>query len=374
MKFEVGTKPFADALNRLVPFAKEPNVAARVEASDASVHISVLSKQRGVFAKVSLPGVIVDSDGVAYVDFNRLTLTTKLAKASISFKTTSNALVVRSGSVTLNVNLSEQTPEPAIPDCALRYRVEGKEFASKIKQLVSIARTARQSPILEGVYLEEDGKQLQLVATNGNALYLAKCNATVYQEGMKFSEEDSTIVPAFLMNAILSSIKTTEEVAIGRSETAFIVGQPGFIAFGTLQIGKYPPWRRVVDTDAQPQIECRFLNIKEKLEAARLFYQSSSFGAIRIESKGDDLILNASNETSSFKDSFKATKNSDGFNAFCYFDALFSQWFDMQIDAPDEAIAKITFIADNEKSKKIRFDVDDRTEVIMALSGTKYEK
>ena len=376
MKFEIAVKSLREALERIQPFSR--NSSARIVASESSVTISCFSRQHGMFAKTSIPGAIVDKAGAICVEFDRLMLAAKLGKEILFAKANANALAIRSGNMSLNVNLAEEVPEPEMPDCTLRYHVDAQGFASAVKPLATLAGNSSlaRNTVLSGVYLEEYERRLQLVATDGNALYLTNLNSTTYPEGEQFTEEVSTIVPPHLISAILSALQQNGELAIGRTDSAFIIGQPGLVAFGTLQTGKYPPWRRILETDATPQVECLFSDLKGLIDSARLFH-ANKFGAARLSVDGDALTLSTQNETSGYKDSIKCKPLVEGFSAFCYFDITYGKWFDLSVDDPATAIVKITLTEEEMRgntAKKLRFDVDANTELILCLSGEKYRK
>jgi DNA polymerase-3 subunit beta len=213
---------------------------------------------------------------------------------------------------------------PAVADFddAGDFQVASEALSALIERTLFAAAKAHSHYAISGVLWEAVGKKLQLVATDGHRLALAKTTLA-----KAASRDVSAIVPAKLMN-LLSRIATGSEetLAVKVTDSQILVKSPRATLLSTLVQGNFPKYQDVIPRETNKKAQLATADFLHRLRQAALLTNEESRG-VRLAFAPEELVLSSrSPETGEAEVSMPVKYTGDkleiGFNPGFLTDAL----------------------------------------------------
>ncbi len=212
-----------------------------VEADAETVRLTATDLEVG--ARVSVPAKVA-SRGAITVSARKLAeIVKELPAAAVALKVTDNASVsLRCGGVTYKlVGLSPDDFPPVVPASPESWvGLEAKTLREMLSQTSFAVSHDETRYALNGVLFALQGKELQMVATDGHRLALAKRSLGRGVGGV------TGIVPRKAVTEIMRVLGTGEDVQIAITENQFVLQMPNFVMTARLIEGQFPNWDAVV--------------------------------------------------------------------------------------------------------------------------------
>lgn len=167
--------------------------------------------------------------------------------------------------------------------------------AGSLATLVSktLFATAKETSryAINGVLLKRDGKRLEMVATDGRRLALARANLTANDKDAK---PVSCIIPAKALNMLVKLIQSNDEpvqIAVTDNQVLFSFGtaaSPGrAVLVSNLVDGAFPPYEDVIPKDQDKRVSFDRDTVSSAVKRAALLTNEESRG-VRMLFKGKD--------------------------------------------------------------------------------------
>lgn len=218
--------------------------------------------------KLSLTAVDVQQPGDALVPADKLRqiISAEDTEPTLTLEGDSNGFHIRSSFAHHEILGYPPSEFPPIPD--FEDVVEGSKDHPKAKAVLShpagslaglVARTlfatARETSryAINGVLLKRDGKRLEMVATDGRRLALARASLSGSEKDAKPVQ---AIVPSKALNMLLKLVREHEEavqIAVTDTQILFSFGTPASpgraVLVSNLVEGAFPPYEDVIPKD-----------------------------------------------------------------------------------------------------------------------------
>lgn len=179
---------------------------------------------------------------------------------------------------------------PAIPafDDGGDFQVPANALAELIERTLFATAKAHSHYAISGVLWEATGKKLQLVATDGHRLALAKAGLP------KAAGRDvTTIVPAKLMNLLGRISAGSEEIlAVKLTDSQIMVKNSRATLMSTLVQGNFPKYQDVIPRESNKKATLQTQPFMHRLRQAALLVNEESRG-VRLSFKGQELTLSS---------------------------------------------------------------------------------
>jgi DNA polymerase-3 subunit beta len=223
--------------------------------------------------RLSLTQVDVQSTGDVLIPADRLRaiIAAEDAEPTLTLESENEALHIRGADAHFKVLGYPPVEFPPIPDFASVVAGSASQAkpkavmthpAGSLSQLVArtIFATARENSryAINGVLLKRDGKRLEMVATDGRRLALARANLTGQDKDAKAVQ---CIVPTKALSMLQKLINEHEEavqIAITDTQIYFSFGtaaSPGrALLASNLVEGNFPPYEDVIPKDADKKV------------------------------------------------------------------------------------------------------------------------
>ncbi len=196
-----------------------------------------------VGARVSVPARVA-SKGAITVSARKLAeIVKELPAASVALKVTGNASVSLrcAGASYKLVGLSSEDFPPVMPASPDSWvSLEAKTLREMLVQTSFAVSHDETRYALNGVLFGLQGKDLQMVATDGHRLALAKRSLCRGVGGV------TGIVPRKAVTEIMRVLGTGEDVQIAMTENQFVLQMPNFVMTARLIEGQFPNYEAVI--------------------------------------------------------------------------------------------------------------------------------
>jgi len=153
------------------------------------------------------------------------------------------------------------------------FQVSAEALGGLIDRTLFAAARAHSHYAISGVLWETKGKKLQLVATDGHRLALAKA-------GLSSAGADvSAIVPSKLMTLLQRAVGSSEEVLdVKITETQILVRTAKAVLLSSLVQGNFPKYQDVIPKDAGLKAELDTAMFAHRIRQAALLTNEESRG------------------------------------------------------------------------------------------------
>ncbi|MHC4716485.1 MAG: DNA polymerase III subunit beta [Planctomycetota bacterium] len=166
------------------------------------------------------------------------------------------------------------------------FQVPAEALSGLIERTLFAAARAHSHYAISGVLWEAEGKKLQLVATDGHRLALAK--ATLPKAA---GRNVSAIVPGKLMTLLQRAVAGSEEMlAVKVSDSQILVRTARTVVMSTLVQGNFPKYEDVIPKDTSGKAQVATADFAHRLRQAALLTSEES-RSVRLAFAADALTL-----------------------------------------------------------------------------------
>ncbi len=202
------------------------------------------------------------------------------------------------------------------------FEVTSEALSVLIDRTLFAAARAHSHYAISGVLWEAKGKKLQLVATDGHRLALAKASLPKAAAG-----EVSAIVPSKLMNLLQRAIGGSEEtLAVKVTETQILVRTARAVLMSSLVQGNFPKYQDVIPKDCARKATLPTGMFAHRIRQAALLTNEESRSVRLAFEAGKATLTSRAPETGEAEVTMEATYEGEGmeiaFNPVFLTDAL----------------------------------------------------
>ena len=256
-----------------------------------------------VALKLTLSQVDVQKAGEALIPADKLKqiISVEDAEQTLTLQTDGDALEIRGSDARFKIQgypAAEFPPIPDFPSDASKAKAVMAHPAASLAELISrtIFATARETSryAINGVLFKRDGKRLEMVATDGRRLALARASLS---GGEKDAKAVQCIVPSKALNMLLRLLGENDEpaqIAITDSQAIFSLGtaaSPGRALLVTnLVDGAFPPYEDVIPKDQDKRVVFDRERITSGVRRASIFTSEETRGVKMIFSKKEKML------------------------------------------------------------------------------------
>jgi DNA polymerase III subunit beta len=212
-----------------------------LEAAADAVRLTATDLEVG--ARVSVPAKVA-SEGAITVSVRKLAeIVKELPAAAVALKVTDKASVsLRCGGVSYKlVGLSPDDFPPVVPASPAAWvSLEARTLREMLSQTSFAISHDETRYALNGVLFALQGKDVQMVATDGHRLALAKRSLGRGVGGV------TGIVPRKAVVEIMRVLGGGEDVQMAITENQFVLQMPNFVMTARLIEGQFPNWEAVI--------------------------------------------------------------------------------------------------------------------------------
>ena len=166
------------------------------------------------------------------------------------------------------------------------FQVGSEALAALVERTLFAAAKAHSHYAISGVLWEASGKKLQLVATDGHRLALAKAAL-----GKAAAREVSAIVPSKLMALLQrAAVGTEDTLAVKVSETQILIRTARAVLISSLVQGHFPKYGDVIPRECNRKANIPSGDFSHRIRQAALLTSEESRG-IRLAFSGEQLTL-----------------------------------------------------------------------------------
>jgi DNA polymerase III subunit beta len=297
-----------------------------------------------VSLRLSSPQVEVQEEGRCLVPAAKLQqIVSAQDDATLTLEAASDQTTVRGAGARFTLHGFPSSDFPPLPEFP-KPEASRDAFsinAGELHELISrtIFSTARENSryAINGVLLKRDGKKLEMVATDGRRLALARGAATV---GDDATEGGQCIVPTkalTLVNKLLTTAGDTVRVAITDNQIMFAFDDAdadtpggGTILASNLVEGSFPPYEDVIPRDQDKKavfdvarlgsaVRRASLLTNEESRGVRMAFTGAEGGSLKLSSRAPEM---GESEIEVGVESFEGDDIEVGFNPAFIVDAL----------------------------------------------------
>ena len=267
-------------------------ILACVKLIAAENMLTVLATDLEVGARYQVTAVQIEEEGEALVPAERLNGIVRESgdEESLTIQTDKEACQVLGAAGRYKIYGYDPAEYPAVAGFGEEadFQIEAATLSEMIGKTLFATAKAHSHYAISGVLWEASGKKLQLVATDGHRLAMAK-GATV-----KSAARDVTaIVPAKLMGLIQRLAGEAGDVLDVRiEENQILVRTPRAVLVSSLVQGNFPKYSDVIPKDADRKASIKTALFEHRVRQAALLTDEESRG-VRLSFHGNAMTLSS---------------------------------------------------------------------------------
>ena len=182
---------------------------------------------------------------------------------------------------------------PALPEVTgtLTFEVDPKLFAKAVSEVAFTAATDESRPVLGGVLLKTDGRDLVLVGVDGFRLA---------ERRLPLSEEialPSVIVPARTLAEVarlVSGSQSTLKISIQPEGNLAAFTSPEFSIFSRLLEGEFPDYQRIIPLETKTRAQFNKEDFQKAVRLSHIFAKdASNIIKMALDSESNEVTLSA---------------------------------------------------------------------------------
>jgi DNA polymerase-3 subunit beta len=274
--------------------------------SNGAGEVTLSATDAEIALRISLSQVDVHKPGEALIPADKLKqiVSAEDGEPTLTLELDGDALHIKGQDAHFKVFGYPANDFPPVPD--FQAMVSGTGDTPKAKAFIThpsgslatlvtrtLFATARESSryAINGVLLKRDGKRLEMVATDGRRLALARANLTATDKDAKGM---SCIVPSKALNMLLRLISSHDEpvqIAVTDAQILFSFGtaaSPGrAVLVSNLVDGSFPPYEDVIPKDQDKKVTFDRDVLASAVKRAALLTNEESRG-VRLFFSGKD--------------------------------------------------------------------------------------
>lgn len=296
MKVICDRAALADAVNIIgsVVASRSPSpVLLCVKLTAADGRLMLAATDLEVSLKLGVDQVDVQEEGVSLIPADKLAQIVRMSDDStLMLETEDHALHIRGADSHFKVfgyDPSEAPADRELDDITFSTEIDGGVLQTLITRTLFAAAAEHSRYAINGVLFDRDGRKLQLIATDGRRLALAK--------GICHTGEGKAqlIVPAkalTLLNKLIDDPETTVRIAFEENLAIFKVGDGPDCAVlsSNLVEGAFPPYEDVIPKDQDKKVSFDAGALSSAIRRAALLTNEESKG-VRMSFTEDKLTL-----------------------------------------------------------------------------------
>ena len=252
--------------------------------------LTMLATDLEASARYQVTAVEIKEEGEALVPADRLSGIVRESsdEESLTIETDKEAAVIRGAGSRFKVLGYDPGEFPAVADFGEKgdFQVPSATLGEMISKTLFATAKAHSHYAISGVLWEASGKKLQLVATDGHRLALAK--GSLAKSGAK---ETTAIVPGKLMGLIQRVAGDGEEtLEIRIADNQIMVRTPRAVLMSTLVQGNFPKYQDVIPKDSPSKATINTGQLEHRVRQAALLTNEESRG-VRLAFSGEKVTL-----------------------------------------------------------------------------------
>ena len=252
--------------------------------------LTVLATDLEAACRYVVSQVEVQEEGEALVPVAKLNDIVREAgsEESLTISTEKESCVITGAGSRFKLLGYDPAEYPAVAEFADAgdFQVNSGSLAGLIEKTLFAAAKAHSHYAISGVLWEASGKKLQLVATDGHRLAVAKT-----QLGKAAAREVSAIVPSKLMTLLARAISGTDEtLAVKLTETQVLVRTARATLISSLVQGNFPKYQDVIPREATRKVTLPAAAFAHRMRQAALLTSEDSKG-VRLSFTGDSVTM-----------------------------------------------------------------------------------
>ncbi|MBL7134865.1 MAG: DNA polymerase III subunit beta [Phycisphaerae bacterium] len=290
MKIIVQTAALQEALalagTIVVPRTPKP-VLQCVKLVAGEKALTVLATDLEAALRYKVTAVKVEQDGEALISAERLSGIVRESddEESLTIETDKEACHVRGAGSHFKILGYDPAEYPAVADFTGKedFKVRAATLGDMIGKTLFATAKAHSHYAISGVLWEASGKKLQLVATDGHRLALAKGSLP------KAAAKDvNAIVPGKLMGLIQRVAGESDDMLeVKVQENQILVRTPCAVLMSSLVQGNFPKYSDVIPKDCTRKATINAAQFGHRIRQAALLTSEESRG-VRLSFKGKD--------------------------------------------------------------------------------------
>jgi DNA polymerase III subunit beta len=229
-------------------------------------------------------GCKVDQDGAVTLPARLFSeFVASLPSGTIELEGDDGSLTIKTPHYESKINGISAEEFPLIPEIKGKpvLTLAGDEFREALQQVVIAASGDEARPVLAGVYMYIEDKNLVMVATDSYRLSERKIPLKGLKEDTKFT----VIVPARTMQELTRILAESEgEVQIFVADNQIMFSVDSVELVSRLIDGQFPNYRQIIPKDVETAIEIDTAEFARITKVANLFARENA-GGVRIEIK-----------------------------------------------------------------------------------------
>ena len=261
----------------------------KLTAADGSLTLASTDLELAI--RITTAKVDIGEPGEALIPADKLTQIVDTAEdPTVSIETEGDAAHIRGRDSHFKVFGYPPADFPPVPE--FDGEPDFETNAEQLCQLINrtIYATARENSryAINGVLIEREGKQLNIVATDGHRLALAKGNCKVAK-----SDNRSAIVPTKTLQLVLRLLHDSDAtVKVKIADNQVLFDTPDALLASNLVEGNFPPFRDVIPKDGDKKVTLATDLLASAVRRAALLTNEESKG-VRLSIDDEGLTLSS---------------------------------------------------------------------------------
>lgn len=254
--------------------------------------LTLLATDLEVGCRYQIQAVQVEEEGEALVPADRLNgiVRESTDADSLTLETEKEACHIHGKGSHFKVFGYDAGEYPAVADFEDKgdFQIAAASLGNMISRTLFATAKAHSHYAISGVLCEASGKKLQLVATDGHRLALAKGAL-----GKSVSKEVSVIVPAKLMGLIQRVAGGGEEtVEVKIQDSQILVRTARAVLVSSLVQGNFPKYGDVIPKESAKKATIKTVEFEHRIRQAALLTNEESRG-VRLNFQGPQVTLSS---------------------------------------------------------------------------------
>lgn len=190
-------------------------------------------------------------------------------------------LTIKGSNIHSRMNGASANDFPTLPKMnnTKSIKFDAAELKSHLEKVLVSVSADESRPVLAGIYLQLEDKQIVIAGTDSYRLSEVKAKSSS-------GDNLACIIPARTATEVLRLISFEEneevEMLIGESEISFNIGESQMIS--QLTEGKYPDYTKIIPSSSATRVECSKDKLMEAVKVSSVFARENSHGiALKVE-------------------------------------------------------------------------------------------
>ncbi|HVT00702.1 MAG TPA: DNA polymerase III subunit beta [Patescibacteria group bacterium] len=264
---------FLPTISKILPVRSQIPVLSNIliDANENGIFLCATNLEIGV--RIKIPGKVEENGSTTIPGKQFIEVLSSFPKDKVSLTLEKDSLIVkcRDNKVTLQTIAREEFPTLFEEYGDKIYEFSENEMNNIFSKVIFAASLDEGRPELTGVYVSQNGDELDFAATDGFRLSLKKI------KGRKMDIDANLIIPSRIIAEVLSA-KTSGAISMFVYQKANqVIFESGDVLFvGRLINGDFPNYQRVIPKNHKTEIVVDSEELNQKLKLASIFARDSA--------------------------------------------------------------------------------------------------